>query len=516
MAASRAAATKAVMSAGSLTPGCRLDAGGDIDPGRAADVQCLADIAGVEAARQEIGRPCAEAGKQGPVEGNAKAAGPVGILRRLGIEQQPVGDPGIGGGGGEIVRIANADRLDHGQPESCLDGGDPFRALAAMELQPVGADRFDEPCHLVVSHVDGDGDGLRASTRPRRQPRGGPGRDIAGAARKKHESDHVGAGIERRVERLLGRQTAYLHDQAHGHGFGTKRPMSSTRWRARVRSSASEPRIDQHGRGEILDRRADRLEQRDLVVRSRRPAACHGRGRRDRRRCVFRSERRSRSAGRYRRPRAARRRGCRHRRAPGIARVVGLAHRGIECADEVDMGAGPQPRAVDQRFAAQRRRELRCRRFPPRRQGRCHAHGEAGPVESLGQRLRTRRSPVPDRHRLDRPHARMRGDETRGEGAGAHHRHPPRVARARTRRARAEAAAVRHRVSTRPSSAASGSPLVAVKKHIAAVHARLAARRVAGKHRHQLHPDRRCLAAFAARQAGISSSVASASVARIA
>ena len=70
-----------------------LDAGGDVDAGRARDAQRLADIAGVEAARQHERHAGIEIFQKMPVERPAEAARPRRLARRARVEQQAVGDP---------------------------------------------------------------------------------------------------------------------------------------------------------------------------------------------------------------------------------------------------------------------------------------------------------------------------------------------------------------------------------------------------------------------------------------
>ena len=91
----------------------------------------------------------------------------------------------------------------------------PVGGFVAMQLQPVGTHILDDLVETAVGYVDGQRDDLRPPAGAGGE-RGRPfEREIARARRKKDEADHVGAGGDRRIERLLGRQPADLHDQLH-------------------------------------------------------------------------------------------------------------------------------------------------------------------------------------------------------------------------------------------------------------------------------------------------------------
>ena len=59
------------------------------------------------------------------------------ILRRLGIEQKPVGGVAIGGGGGKIRSPGNAERLDHREARGPAQPRRLLRRLPTMQLQTV-------------------------------------------------------------------------------------------------------------------------------------------------------------------------------------------------------------------------------------------------------------------------------------------------------------------------------------------------------------------------------------------
>ena len=101
--------------------------------------------------------------------------GSVGVLRRLGVEQQPVGDGHVARRPRQDRRRGDADRLHHREAEALLHSGDPLRRLAAMQLQPVRADGLDDLGEAGIVHVDGERDdlgpaGARAQPVRRRAP----------------------------------------------------------------------------------------------------------------------------------------------------------------------------------------------------------------------------------------------------------------------------------------------------------------------------------------------------------
>ena len=82
-----------------------LDARGDIDAARAGQLDRFCDIARIEAARQQPRRPRRKvAWRARQSKGRPLPPGKVGVLRRLGVDQQKVRDAVVARGGGEIVR----------------------------------------------------------------------------------------------------------------------------------------------------------------------------------------------------------------------------------------------------------------------------------------------------------------------------------------------------------------------------------------------------------------------------
>ena len=92
----------------------------------------------------------------------APAAGPVGALGRFGIEQEPVGDPVEGGGGGQVGLLGNGQGLDN--PPLCIApcGDNALRVLFAVQLDPVRSHGIADLGQEIIIGIDRDRDGFRA------------------------------------------------------------------------------------------------------------------------------------------------------------------------------------------------------------------------------------------------------------------------------------------------------------------------------------------------------------------
>jgi hypothetical protein len=102
-----------------LLAGRALDTGGHIDKCRAGHADGSGDRVGGEAARQRKRR--SETLKRTPVEGGAVAAGKLGRGVGLGVEENAVGDRGIGARACDIGRRSDRDCFHHRQPGAGLD-----------------------------------------------------------------------------------------------------------------------------------------------------------------------------------------------------------------------------------------------------------------------------------------------------------------------------------------------------------------------------------------------------------
>ena len=138
--AARAAATKAAIFFSSLTPGARSTPDETSTPRAPDSAIASPTLSGVEPARQQPRDFWREIARQAPVERPAVAARQHGVLRRLGVDQQPVGDALVVARAGEVRRLGDADRLHRRQAEGLLDRRHALRRLAAMQLQQVRAD----------------------------------------------------------------------------------------------------------------------------------------------------------------------------------------------------------------------------------------------------------------------------------------------------------------------------------------------------------------------------------------
>jgi hypothetical protein len=156
----------------------------------------------VEAARNHEGQAEVKVFEQMPVEYGPEAARTRRPLGRTGIEQDAVGGPCIIGQGREIGRALDRQRLHHLAAEPPLDLGKARHGLMAVQLQNVGLQRRDDAFERRVVGVHGQRDLDRALLHMLAQLARGLQREVARRRRKEHEADHVGAGLERSVERL--------------------------------------------------------------------------------------------------------------------------------------------------------------------------------------------------------------------------------------------------------------------------------------------------------------------------
>ena len=227
--APRALAMNARDEGGVLAARRRLDAGGHVDARRAGDAERLGDVSGRKPAGKQVRHVGIEAVQQRPVERRTVAAGKDGVLRRLGIEQQPVGDTRKGKGAVEVGSLGDRNRLHHLPAEALANMRDALRVFAAVKLEPIGADRLHDLRQARVIHIHRHRDDLRAARNARGELRRTRRTDETRALRKEVKPDHVGAGGKGRVQRLLGREAAYLDDQAHGSGIWHETPGESNR-----------------------------------------------------------------------------------------------------------------------------------------------------------------------------------------------------------------------------------------------------------------------------------------------
>ena len=176
-----------------------LDARGHVDAGRARDTQCLGDVIGIEAAREHERHPGIDVFQEMPIEGFAQPARPRRLARRARIEQQAIGDAGVIRDHGEVASRRDRDRFHHRQTEALFQRRDSGRRLLAMKLQQVRRQSLDHALKKRIVGIDRQRHFQRAAAnafaeRPRRIER-----QVARRRREEHESDHVGAGIERNI-----------------------------------------------------------------------------------------------------------------------------------------------------------------------------------------------------------------------------------------------------------------------------------------------------------------------------
>uniref|UniRef100_A0A0N4ZXS9 Serine/threonine protein kinase n=1 Tax=Parastrongyloides trichosuri TaxID=131310 RepID=A0A0N4ZXS9_PARTI len=151
---------------------------------------------------------------QGPVERRPHSAGQIGAFRRLGVEQQVIGDVRPIGDGGEVRLVPDRQGLDDPRPRQPPRLGRAGRRLVAVQLDQVRPQDQSDFAQQGVVGVDQDGDHLGAPSRPVEQGGGVQRRDVARALRKHHRPDKGRPAVERRIQRIRRRQAA---DLGQGH-----------------------------------------------------------------------------------------------------------------------------------------------------------------------------------------------------------------------------------------------------------------------------------------------------------
>ena len=163
---------------------------------------------------------------------------------------------GIGGIAARSDFGFDRQHLHHRQSEALRDRGDALRRFVAVKLEQIGAQHLNDVGKRCVIGVHGERDLLGAAVDARTQFARRMERHVAWAWRKEHKAHHVGARIERDIEGFGRRKAADFDQNRHGGGVLARfRPRSN---------SARKPPPHQHRGRQILDRRPDRLEQRDL------------------------------------------------------------------------------------------------------------------------------------------------------------------------------------------------------------------------------------------------------------
>ena len=112
----------------------------------------------------------------------------------------------------EIGFRLDRQRLHHRQAEALRDRADARGRLLAVKLEQVGLQHVDDAGQQRVVGIDRERDLLGAVFHAAAEVARRVQRHIARARREEHEADHVGAGIERGIERV-GRGQAADFDQ---------------------------------------------------------------------------------------------------------------------------------------------------------------------------------------------------------------------------------------------------------------------------------------------------------------
>ena len=226
----RAARMKARILSGSFTPGALSTPEETSTPGARVMRSASATFSGIRPPDSMNGIVGSRSVEQVPVERLAEAAGP----------RSPRAAAWRRTAGGRRVRDRAGSRRDRrfasiasafitGRPKRCLDRADALRRLLAVQLEHVGLQRrrrcrrASRRPHRRCSATFSARPFTRAAELARRMKR-----HVARPRRKEHEAHHVGAGIERGVERV-GRGQAADFDESSHLTFATRRSSAVIR-----------------------------------------------------------------------------------------------------------------------------------------------------------------------------------------------------------------------------------------------------------------------------------------------
>ena len=131
------------------------------------------------------------------------------------IEQQHVGDVVVAADQIQISSLANADRLDHLDAKAGADSCDALGSFGPVQLKECGVKRRDRRRKRGVIRIDGQQHFRGAGADPRAEARGLIERHMARTSVEDHKADHIGAGLERRIDRVFGLEAAYFDESAH-------------------------------------------------------------------------------------------------------------------------------------------------------------------------------------------------------------------------------------------------------------------------------------------------------------
>ena len=115
----------------------------------------------------------------------------------------------------KIVLDGNRYSLHDRQGEPAPDRRNLRHGFRAVQLQYVRTQSLDNRLQKRLVGIHRQGYFLRAAARPLAESACGIELQMPRRRRKEHESDHVGAGIKRGVQRLWRRQPANFDDERH-------------------------------------------------------------------------------------------------------------------------------------------------------------------------------------------------------------------------------------------------------------------------------------------------------------
>ena len=162
--------------------------------------------------------------------GLAEPARPRRLARRARVEQQMIGNCRISARRRQDRLGLDRDRLHHRQAERFLSAATRVGRLLAVKLQQIRLQRLDHGIKHRIVGIDRQRHFLRAAAYAAAERPRGLEDKMPRRWRKEHEADHVGARVERDVERL-GRRKAADFDDHDIAQFSLASPRLRIYWR---------------------------------------------------------------------------------------------------------------------------------------------------------------------------------------------------------------------------------------------------------------------------------------------
>jgi len=200
---------------GVFLSGRRLDPRRYVDERRAGQPDRLGDVAGIEPTGQGEGRrgPFQEF----PIEPHPVAARQIRASRRLGVEQDFIGNTRVERCSGQILSLGDRDSLEDAQARPRFDGGHALGGFGPVQLQEIRLDFGRDRVNQRIVGIDHHGHGLGAPARGSGQSLRVLRRQIARALLEEHKANEISTGGGRRVENGRRPHATDFYFDRHGN-----------------------------------------------------------------------------------------------------------------------------------------------------------------------------------------------------------------------------------------------------------------------------------------------------------